>query len=178
MGKRSAFDRIPQDRYLTTDPEPVRRLQPHILRGVRFIEPCAGRGDLIESMEWFGHRCVYAVDIKPGNRAIERGDALALSSKQLRKYYAEMFVSNLPWSRDLLHPLIDHLSAILPLWTLLDADWCHTRQAAPYLARCSHIVSVGRVRWIEASSSAGKDNVAWYCFNRELTGGPRFVGLT
>jgi len=45
-----------------------------------------------------------------------------------------------------------------------DADWAHTAQAAPYLAYCARIVSVGRVKWIPDSKMQGKDNAEWYLF--------------
>lgn len=88
-----------------------------------------------------------------------------------------MFVTNLPWSREVLHPLIDHLSALLPLWTILDADYMHTKQGAPYIDKCRQIVSIGRVKWIEGSDGGGMENSCWYLFDAKHTGGPRFMGL-
>lgn len=83
----------------------------------------------------------------------------------------EAFITNPPWTRSLLHPLIVHLSNQAPTWLLFDADWMHTKQAAPYLDRLVRIVSVGRLKWIPDSKMDGKDNCAWYLFNR-LYGGP------
>jgi len=57
-----------------------------------------------------------------------------------------------------------------------DADWMHTKQAAPYLKHCAMIVSVGRVRWIKGSKQDGKDNCAWYLFVDEETDGTAFIG--
>lgn len=180
MGKRSDFKRISKDKYMTWDPRPVRALQPHLPPRITYAEPCAGNGDLVKSMKWYGHDCVYACDIQPGRGRdwIEKRDALSLDKRWRRRAGAQMFVTNTPWSRELLHALIGHLSSLLPTWILLDADYMHTRQAGPYLEKCSHIVSAGRVRWIKGSSDDGVDNVAWYFFpHREHTGGPRFTGL-
>lgn len=180
MGKRSDFPRRKHDKYMTTDPRPVGLLQAHLPRGIAFAEPCAGKGDLIKTMKWHGHHCVYASDIKPGRGCgwIEKRDALDLDKRWRRTAGASMFVTNPPWTRILLHDLIDHLSSLLPTWLLLDADWMHTQQALPYLDKCSMIVSVGRVRWMEKSKQEGVDNSAWYHFpHRPHTGGPRFVGL-
>jgi hypothetical protein len=176
VAKRSNFERIPKDRYFTWDPNPVRILQPHLPVGLLYAEPCAGAGDLIESMKWHGHECVYACDIQPGKKWIERRNALELDNRWRRGTRAQMLVSNLPWGRDALHPLIASLSRLLPLWTLLDSDWMHTKQAAQYLDRCQHIVSVGRVRWIPGTTEVGKDNVAWYLFDCRHSGGPKFTG--
>ena len=143
-----------------------------------YAEPCAGNGDLIESMKWHGHECVYACDIKPGRKWIEKRDARELNRTWRRRSRANMFVTNPPWSRELLHELIEHLSSILPTWLLLDADWMHTKQATEYLDRCLHIVSAGRVRWIKKTTDVGVDNTAWYLFDQRHTGGPRFTGLT
>jgi hypothetical protein len=178
MGKRSpGFARLRQDKYLTTDPEPVRRLQPHLPhRGIRFAEPCAGDGDLALAMEWFGHQCVYASDVSPGREWIAPRDALTLDRRWSRRTTADMVVTNPPWSRPLLHALLDHLPALLPTWILCDADWAHTGQAAPYIDRCAKIVSVGRVKWF--GDQAGVDNAAWYFFpHPSHSGGPIFAGL-
>ena len=51
----------------------------------------------------------------------------------------------------------------------------HMIQAAPYLSFCRKIVSVGRVKWIENSSSTGRDNAAWYLFENEA-GATTFYG--
>lgn len=177
MGKRSNFERIPRDKYMTTDPLPVVRLQPHLPRAVKFAEPCAGNGDLIESMHWHGHECVYACDTHPGQKWVDKRSAFTLDKGWRRLTGAQMFVTNPPWSRDLLHPMIEHLAGLLPTAMLLDADWKHTRQAAPHLEYCSLIVSVGRVKWFEASDGVGVDNSAWFFFDRKHSGGPRFVGL-
>ena len=36
------------------------------------------------------------------------------------------------------------------------------KEAAPFMASCSDIVVIGRVKWIEGSKHTGKDNHAWY----------------
>jgi hypothetical protein len=58
---------------------------------------------------------------------------------------------------------------LAPTWLLFDADWAYTRQAAPFLKYCAKIVVIGRVKWIEDSDMAGKDNSCWYLFGREET---------
>jgi hypothetical protein len=72
--------------------------------------------------------------------------------------------------------MILHFQKIAPTWLLFDADWAHTKQSAPYLPQCSHIVSIGRLKWIEGSKFTGKDNCAWYRFHAQHYEGPRFYG--
>ena len=48
---------------------------------------------------------------------------------------ADVFITNPPWRRDVLHPIIVNLSDQAPTWLLLDAGWVHTRQSVPYLPR-------------------------------------------
>lgn len=177
MSKRtSKFERIAQDKYMTTDPAPVRRLQPFLPPRVNFVEPCAGRGDLIKSMQWYGHKCVYACDINPNRKAIEKRNALTLDKRWRRTSHARMFVTNPPWTRSIMHKLIEHLPTLLDTWLLFDSDWAYTGQAAEYLDRCSLMVATGRVHWFNARG--GYENSAWYLFpHRQHTGGPRFVGL-
>ena len=154
MGKRSLFPRVLQDAY-QTPPEAVAPLLPHLEPGSRFIEPCAGEGRLIEHLVGAGHKCVGQCD-------------LPIDARTWRYVSAEpgvVFLTNPPWRRDVLHPIIANLSDQLPTWLLLDAAWIHTKQSSPYLPRLQKIVSVGRVRWIKNSPFTGKDDCAWHLFD-------------
>jgi hypothetical protein len=149
--------------------EAVLPLLPH-LDGIRtFAEPCAGKGDLIRHLEYLANLdCCYRGDLATGQ------DALFLNSIDVVD--ADAIITNPPWTRQLLHPLIDRFMRLRPTWLLFDADWIHTRQAAGYLQHCATVVSVGRVKWIPDSKYTGKDNAAWYLFDHRHVAGPRFVG--
>jgi hypothetical protein len=73
-----------------------------------------------------------------------------------------------------MHALIAHFQQIAPTWLLLESDWAHTKQAAPFMPYCSDIVAIGRVKWIEGSKHTGKDNSAWYRFHADHTSGTVF----
>jgi hypothetical protein len=167
MGKRSDFERRKNDAYQTPEPAVV-PLIPHLL-GIRtFAEPCAGKGKLIKALEAHGLRCTFADDI-------ENGFDATIDMKSVEARF-DAIITNPPWTREILHQMIVEFQYIAPTWLLFDADWIHTRQSAPFIDQCSHIVSVGRVKWIEDSKFTGKDNVAWHRFHAQHTGGPRFVG--
>lgn len=170
MGKRSDFKRIARDAY-DTPREAVQPLVCFIKKGSTFCEPCAGKGQLISHLEDIGLECLEAFDIAPRLFGITRLDALIIDSTN-----ADMFITNPPWSRDFLHPLIERLSSIKPTWLLFDADWMHTKQSAELVLRCSKIVSVGRVKWIPDTKMTGKDNCCWYLFEPRWNKGPRFYG--
>ncbi|WP_456389017.1 hypothetical protein [Profundibacter sp.] len=89
---------------------------------------------------------------------------------------ADLIITNPPWDRKILHPMIEHFSALRPTWLLFDADWVHTRQSAPFMPWLHKIVSVGRVKWIPDSKMTGKDNCAWHLFDQHTTGQTVFVG--
>lgn len=168
MGKRSNFARIDRDAYQTIDPRAVDMLIPH-LRGIRtFAEPCAGEGYLVGQLQAAGLVCTYEGDISTGLDALVHpfGDDATFDA----------IISNVPWRRDILHPMIVRFQAMAPSWLLFDAEWAHTKQAAPYLDQCSHIVSVGRLKWIPNSPHQSKDSCAWFRFHSQHSGGPRFVG--
>ena len=173
MGKRSDFDRIDRDLYRTFDPRAGKAIAPHLESETRFVEPCAGQGDLILQLQALGHICVAACDIEPLAPGIQRGDALKLVRLPRP---AELFITNPPWKRPLLHAIIRHLTKLGPLWALFDADWAFTEQAEPFLDMCVKIVSAGRLLWIPGTTQDGKDNCAWYLFDRAHSGGPRFYG--
>lgn len=136
-------------------------LLPHLEAGTRFVEPCAGDARLIRHLEAHGHECVGAYDIEPQHESVDKLDALLIDHAN-----GGVFITNPPWDRKILHPLILHLSNIAPTWLLFDADWKHTKQAGVFLPRLRKIVSVGRVKWIEDSKMTGKDNAAWYLFDQ------------
>lgn len=171
MGKRSDFQRRPMDAY-DTPAEGVTPLLPFLIAaGIeRFAEPCAGKGNLVRHLEAAGLRCVFADDLATGF------DALTMGEAWFGALGAQAIITNPPWSRPLLHPMINHFMRLAPTWLLFDADWCHTVQAAPYIRHCSHIISVGRLKWIEDSEHTSKDNCAWYRFHRQHVAGPAFFG--
>jgi hypothetical protein len=173
MGKRSDYERRELDFYATPKAA-VLPILPHLQPRTSFSEPCAGAGDLIGHLEGFGHRCVSAFDVAPRSPDIRCADASFMQLCDLGG--ADCIITNPPWDRHALHQIIERSLFCMPAWLLFDADWMHTRQAIPYLRQCSMVVSVGRVKWIEGSSGAGKDNCCWYKFDPDHLGRTVFVG--
>jgi len=161
MGKRSNFERREKDNYPTPF-EAVKPLLP-FLRRTKFIEPCCGDGDLIKHLESAGHECVAATDIRFNSEF----DATTFDFKGMIWTLQPLcFITNPPWDRKILHPMITNLRRQMPVWLLLDADWMHTKQAYEHLLFCHAIVSVGRVKWIPDSKMTGKENCCWYLFDK------------
>lgn len=172
MGKRSNFQRVDRDFYPTPE-SAVIPLLPHLRPGASFIEPCAGDGALIDHLTAHGYRCVLGADVCPLRDDIQVADVMGLTACRAD---ADCFITNPPWSRDILHPMIRHLSSQLPTWLLFDADWMHTRQSAEFMPLLRKVVSVGRVKWIKDSPHTGKDNAAWYLFDALASGPTIFIG--
>lgn len=177
MTKRSSgqFVRNKGDFYRTWDPRCVAPLLPFLAPSTPFVEPCAGDGVLVDHLKAAGHWPVWVMDLEPKRADVNVGDAMKLVS-----HWGDdvRIITNPPWTRTILHPLIRHLGQIAPTWLLFDADWAHTAQARPFLPWCHLIVSVGRVKWIEGSRHFGKDNAAWYLFDYSRPapfGGPVFI---
>ena len=172
MGKRSDFDRIPKDLYQTWDPRAVAPLLPHLGPHTRYAEPCCGEGALIKQLEAAGHFCTWASDIEDRNypitiagawvkHVVTEIDALNVTTP-LRT--ADMIITNPPYKKEILFPMLDHFIKQNRSWLLLQADFMHNVGSAPFLKYCSKIVSVGRVKWIPGTKSGGKENSAWYRF--------------
>lgn len=161
MSKRSNFKRLVGDAYMTIDPKAVKPLLFFLEHKTMFIEPCAGACDLVDMLAEHGHICTHAMDIDPQDDRVNKGDALLIECPSPLP-----IITNPPWTRKVLHPMIEKFVTIAPeVWLLFDADWMHTKQAIPYLNKyCTDIVSVGRVKWIKDSKMSGKDNCAWYRF--------------
>lgn len=171
MGKRSDFERKPND-YYPTPPTALVPLLPHLHDRTKFVEPCAGDGRLIDYLELFDHTCTFACDMEPRRADIVQMDAFDLSEKDCAG--ANYIITNPPWSRDILHPLILRFVSLRPTWLLFDADWLYTKQAKAYMEYCVAVVAVGRVKWIEGSTNTGKDNCAWYLFSTGKQNETRF----
>lgn len=171
MGKRSNFPRRERD-YYPTPRKAVLPLIPHLPDSFLYIEPCAGNGSLVDHLADFGGRAIVKADIEPQRIDIRGRDAMDLQHAS----GADFIITNPPWSRDILHPMIKHFSAMCPTWLLFDADWAHTKQAARFMPWLCKIVSVGRVKWIPDSEHSGKDNCAWYLFDQRSDTPCEFIG--
>lgn len=168
MGKRSTgqFERQVRDFYVTP-PEAVVPLIPHLEPGMTYGEPCVGNGALVTHLQTHGVFCEYASDILPQVSWALWQDVLTITHRPQR------WITNPPWRRDILHPLIIHLSDLAPTFLLFDADWAHTKQARTLMReRCVKVVSVGRVKWIADTKHTGKDNCCWFLFSARKTPGP------
>jgi len=163
MGKRSNFERVERD-YYKTPIEAVAPLLPHLPNGATFFEPCAGDGTLVRHLEAAGHFCEYASDIVPDAPSVYKRNAMDITYVM-----SDYIITNPPWDRKILHPMIEKFSSLRPTWLLFDADWMHTKQSAPYMKRCNTVVSVGRVKWFPETKMTGKENVCWYLFDRSET---------
>ena len=125
MGRRSTFPRIPQDAY-GTPAEAVAPLLPHLAPASRFFEPCAGEGRLVAHLVNAGHFCVGQCDL-PTDATIWRYVSVEPGV---------VFVTNPPWRRDVLHPIILNLSGQAPAWLLIDAGWVHSSSRFPISRAC------------------------------------------
>jgi hypothetical protein len=174
MSKRAPqFERRERDFY-PTPREAVQPLLRHLPVGTTYIEPCAGDGALIAHLDQAGMVLDHAADLESRVGFCFIADA---RTEIYRPTYPDtVFITNPPWDRKTLHPIIENLSRQRPTWLLFDADWMHTRQSAPYLPLCRKIVSVGRVKWIPDSPFTGKDNCAWYLFDANSDAPAVFIG--
>jgi hypothetical protein len=175
MGKRSDFERKPRD-YYPTPLAAVKPLKAHLPSHFIFCEPMAGDGRLIEHIESISESCCSAAyDIEPQGDDIDELDAFDLKESDLLG--ADLIITNPPWDRKILHPIITIFSDLRPTWLLFDADWIHTIQSSELVkTRLRKIVSIGRVKWIEDSAGTGKDNCAWYLFDKNKLGITEFYG--
>lgn len=153
MGKRSDFPRIEKDAYMTTDPRAVRPLEAFYSGEIapRYYEPCVGNGDLIRLLS-------------PMATCVGRSDSELDARTTQYKTKAIHFITNPPWTRDILHPIIENLRKQLPTWLLFDTDWAFTAQSSPYMRFCKYILPIGRLKWMPGTKDVGMDNCAWYLF--------------
>jgi hypothetical protein len=164
MGKRSNFERIERDYY----PTPIKAVEPLIrhLKQRTFYEPCVGDGRLIEHLESYQLKCNGHSDIEPLCESTAK-NALTINENDVKD--CDYIITNPPWKRKILHPMIRHFISLRPTFLLFDANWVYTKQAIPFMRYCVKIITIGRVKWIEGSKMAGKDDCCWYHFNKNNT---------
>jgi hypothetical protein len=171
MGKRSDFERKPRDFY-PTPMEAVEPLLPHLPEDFLFAEPCAGDGTLIKHLETKGV-CMWASDIEPQAEGIHKTSYDKLGFDEFIE--SDYIITNPPWDRTILHPMIQFFASKRTTWLLFDADWMHTKQSREFMPLCNKVVSVGRIKWF--GNMTGKDNCAWYQFCPNF-GPTEFIGRT
>lgn len=132
-------------------------------------EPCAGAADLINLLDHHTSlECGFGLELDPQDEClanrwpIARGNALALTERDCAG--VDLFITNPPWDRKLLHQLIRHLAGLRPTWLLFDASWAFTKQAAPFRRILTDVAAVGRLKWFEGSRHDPPDDCAWYRF--------------
>lgn len=173
MTKRAKgkYRRISKDLYQTPQVA-VEGLLPFLAPGTVFREPCAASGLLVDHLTAAGHFCDLASDIKPLRADVVKGNAIKAVLGP-----GQVWITNPPWTRTLLHRLIVYLSNQGPTWLLFDADWAHTAQALEFKPRLRKVVAIGRVRWIfPGSKTPGFDNAAWYLFTTPSSAPTEFYG--
>jgi len=167
MTKRAhkKFSPRPRDTYLTPQ-KPVLPLRFAFSEGETFYEPCAADNGLTNHLINIGLKCVGSSDIEPLHPDVKKQDALTLTEEDIGGDKCTTIITNPPWTRELLHPMIEHFRMMKPTWLLFDANWMNQEQAAPYLRYCHIILSVGRVSWM-GNGVSGFDDACWYLFEKE-----------
>lgn len=106
--------------------------------------------------------CCDMFDIAPQHPDVEREDALGDGAwSRLTEPSVDCIITNPPWNRKVLHPMMMAFRRAKPTWVLHDANWLFTKQAGPFLPYVRKIVVIGRVKWIEDSKMTGKDDSVW-----------------
>lgn len=175
MGKQSDFERNSRDFY----PTPMKGALPLIRmmerqyssdNPIKFIEPFAGDGALTDHLTTSPVlECVYEADIEPQHSRINQHDYKDVPNEFCAT--ADYFISNPPWinsvaSGRLLFTLINNLSTKRPTWLLLDGGFAFNLSSGDYMRYCSEVIPVGRLKWIPDSKYSGKEDCAWFLFDK------------
>lgn len=180
MTKFNKYEPQPRDLWRSTDPNIFPPLEPYVA-GKTYFEPCYGAGDLEAGLSNFAV-CHWASDIEPQTPYATKRDALDLTAEDVK--HCEYGITNPPFQWAMLRPLLEYLPTLKPTWLLLPSDSMHNKQMAPFMNKCSLIVSVGRLYFHKQGEdinsvkySRGTANHCWYLFhdNPQVT---QFVGWT
>ena len=165
MGKRSDFPKVEKDYYPTTDPRAVEPLVPFI-RGKTYAEPCYGNGDL-EDLLMDVAVCKWRSDVRETVGSSKVLDALSLAKGDLDGI--DLIVTNPPFTKTVLMPMLAHFITLKPTWLLLPADYAHNVYFGDAMRKCAKMVSVCRLKWIKDSKYTSVDNFCWYFWPQHST---------
>lgn len=197
MRKRKPLSEMTEDEkngFWPTVKEAIPPLLPHLVEDyeyewVRYVEPCAGAGDLIKLLEQHGHECVFASDIAPKapitpkGLKIQKHDAIQLFNdiedwKSFASFMgADFIITNPPFSRHHTPHLCDMIrrfSATLPTWLLLPSGFKYNDYAAEFMPYCEKVVAIGRLKWVEGTEHKSSKDFDWYLFDQDFKGQTQF----
>lgn len=165
MGKREEEKRPrrEKDYYGTIDPDAIVPKFISLVYGKTYAEPCYGNGCL-EDLLMEVATCKWRSDIRETVACSKQMDALDITKSDLQGI--DMIITNPPYDWGMLKPLLDYLPTLKPTWFLLPADHMHNKRMAHYMRKCAHVVSVGRLYWME-NRVKGVDNYVWYRFHEK-----------
>lgn len=177
MSKRSDFEKIEKDFYPTTDDKVIVSEFVKRIRGKTYAEPCYGYGDLEHLLMPYA-KLKFKSDIRVTLPATKIYDAMDLKAKDLDG--CDLIITNPPFTRSVLLPMIDKFISMKPTWLLLPADYMHNAYFRPYMNKCTCVVSIGRVCWFkkEGKRVASTDNFAWYFWPHKASGDSDTTFLT
>jgi len=174
MGKREKIKkpRREKDFYGTIDPDAIPEKFIEFIRGKTYAEPMYGNGDL-EDLLMDVATCKWRSDVRETVGCSKVLDAVDITKEDLKGI--DVIITNPPFNWLWLKPLLDHLPTLKPTWLLLPADSMHNKRMGPYMERCAHVVSIGRLYWM-GNKIKGVDNHCWYRFHETWGSGTRFWG--
>ena len=162
MGKYSDFSRVEKDFYPTIDPNAIVKPFWERIYGKTYAEPCYGDGDLENQLMEVAN-CRWRSDIRETVGSSKVKDALALTRDDVGD--CDLIITNPPYDRKTLLPIIEHFISLRPTWLLLPGDMMHNKYFSKYVDTASCIISVGRLYW-QANQIRGKNNFCWYYWPR------------
>jgi hypothetical protein len=176
--QEGGFERVPRDFYPT--PSSANKPLVSLLGTALFTywEPCCGGNDLVKGLAKYipNAKCVSASDITTDCGITK--SVFDITADDVNTVGNQYFITNPPWintSKDefQLFRMIHHLAALRPTIMLLNANICWNESSwngklAP-MPICHWVKPIGRVKWIPDSPFSGKEDCAWFYFDKSNT---------
>ena len=169
MGKRSNFPKKDKDFYGTVDEKVLKKAFLDHIRGSTYAEPCWGEGDLEDLLKGVA-TCKWRSDLRDTSPVSKQMSAIEITSWDLKE--CDYIITNPPFTKSVLLPILDHFISLKPTWLLLPADYMHNLYFRPYMDKCTKVVSIGRICWFPSDGKrvASTDNFCWYYWPKNASG--------
>ena len=140
-------------------------LSPYLSPGQSFIDPCAGAGELVDTLVNHGLECILAADDLPREHWVLRRRSLEL---EITGSEVDAIITNPGRDPATTNRLISHLGRQVPTWMLIGSAWGHEAKNSKLRPMLRMVVTVHDPVASAEGEVEGLETMAWHLFSQPM----------